>query len=153
MSTWLTTDGTKIAVDTSLAPSSTELYYVYTSYELWCACTDSTYTYQSSNIEAEFCFQIKSALISVTTEQFSSTYTFYLGNHDHIYFPTFTTVPSSTGDSYSKVGLIVDGITLSSSGTEVSTLPWIDIYSEYFCLGYITLSEIGTHTFNVSLTF
>jgi hypothetical protein len=43
-SDWLTTDGTKIVVDTSKATASTTLYYVETGYYLWCACSDSTYT-------------------------------------------------------------------------------------------------------------
>jgi hypothetical protein len=39
-------------------------------------------------------------LTSVTSTQFSSTYTFYVGVGGSIAFPTFTTVPSST--IYSK---------------------------------------------------
>jgi hypothetical protein len=42
---WLTTDGFKIVVDTSLATASTTIYSVSTYYYLWCACTDSTYLY------------------------------------------------------------------------------------------------------------
>ena len=43
-SNWLTTDGTKIVVDTSKALASTTKYKVETKYYLWCACSGSTYT-------------------------------------------------------------------------------------------------------------
>jgi hypothetical protein len=51
---------------------------------------------------ANFAFQIQtaSALTSVTSTQFSSTYTFNVGVGGTIPFPTFTTVPSPT--SYTK---------------------------------------------------
>ncbi len=39
LSNWLTTDGTKIVVDTSLATASTTVYSVKTIYYLWCKCT------------------------------------------------------------------------------------------------------------------
>jgi hypothetical protein len=43
LSNWLTTDGLKIVVDTSLATASTTIYTVTSWYYLWCACTGSTY--------------------------------------------------------------------------------------------------------------
>jgi hypothetical protein len=110
-SNWLTTDGTKIVVDTNLAPASKTIYEVYTYYHLWCNCIDSTYTKYGST-GAYFYFQIKTALTSVTSTQFSSTYTFYVGTYGYINFPTFTTVPSSTGNSKSKICSVVDGTTL-----------------------------------------
>ncbi len=42
LTNWLTTDGTKIVVDTSKAPASTTVYEVEIIYILWCAC-DTTY--------------------------------------------------------------------------------------------------------------
>jgi hypothetical protein len=67
LSNWLTTDGIKIVVDTSLAPASVAVYYVETKYHLWCTCTDSTYTQYSSR-SAYFYIQIKTTpLTSVTT--------------------------------------------------------------------------------------
>ena len=54
-SNWLTTDGFKIVVDTSLAPDSTTLYSVLTIWKLWCACSGSTYTYYTST-SASFSF-------------------------------------------------------------------------------------------------
>ena len=71
-SDWLSTDGTKILVDTSKAPASATVYVAATSYDLWCACTDSTYTRYSSNF-AYYYFQIQPPppLTSVTSTQFS----------------------------------------------------------------------------------
>ena len=108
-SNWLTTDGTKIVVDTSKATASTTMYGVETGYYLWCACSSSTY----SRYDYEYAylyFQIKTKpLTSVTTAQFASTYTFYVEYYGYIYYPSFTTVPSSTGDWYKKISLTVNG--------------------------------------------
>ncbi len=57
-SNWLTTDGSKIVIDTSLATASTTVYFVTTKYYLWCACTGSTYTNTWSNKDAYFYFKI-----------------------------------------------------------------------------------------------
>ncbi len=56
-SNWLTTDGYKIVVDTSLAPASSTEYEVTTIWYLWCTCSDSTYT-QYSDTSDYFYFQI-----------------------------------------------------------------------------------------------
>ncbi len=82
-SNWLTTDGNKIVVDTSLASASTTIYTVYTYYHLWCACTGSSYSRYTYKY-AYFYFQIKTGLTSVTSTQFSSTYTVYVGNYLNI---------------------------------------------------------------------
>jgi hypothetical protein len=74
-SNWLTTDGTKIVIDTSKAPASTTIYEVYTNYHLWCNCIESTYTKYGST-GAYFYFQIKTALTSVTSTNLDSSYTF-----------------------------------------------------------------------------
>jgi hypothetical protein len=152
---WLTTDGTKIVVDTSKAPASTIVYEVKTYYWLWCACSSNIYTYYVEGF-ASFYFQIKTTpLISVITEQFSSTYTFYVGIDDFIDFPAFTTVPLPTGDSYTKISLTVNGIlqvnnaTLSWSSTTFNSLPCLYIYPTYFDIYQPTLSDVGMYTFDV----
>jgi hypothetical protein len=60
-SNWLTTDGTKIVVDTSLATASSTYYYSTTWYYLWCACSGTTYTYYGDMKGDTFYFQIKTA--------------------------------------------------------------------------------------------
>jgi hypothetical protein len=73
LSNWLTTDGTKIVVDTNLVPAST-VYRVTTIFKLWCACTGTTYT-RYSGTSSSFYFCIPQPLTSVTSTQFSLTYT------------------------------------------------------------------------------
>jgi hypothetical protein len=93
---------------------------------LWCACSDSTFTkYTKEEAYFYFVIQISAPLTSVTSTQFSSTYTFNVGFGGTILFPTFTTVPSPTGYTKSKFGLIVDDTILSSSGTTASSLSWL----------------------------
>jgi hypothetical protein len=94
-SNWLTTDGNKIVVETSLAPASTTIYTVLTLCYLWCACTGSSYSRYTYGY-AYFYFCIPQPLTSVTSTQFSLTYTFYVGVYGTIDFPTFTTAPSPT---------------------------------------------------------
>jgi hypothetical protein len=97
MPVWLTTDGFKIAVDTNFAPASETRYEVDTYYYLWCACTGSSFArYNDTASIARFYFQIKTGLTSVTSTQFLPTYTFYVQNIGYLFYPTFTTVPSTT---------------------------------------------------------
>jgi hypothetical protein len=56
-SNWLTTDGTKIIVDTTKAPAYTTVYEVKTIYYLWCKCSGSTYSYEDEK-SAYFYFEI-----------------------------------------------------------------------------------------------
>jgi hypothetical protein len=126
-SNWLITDGTKIVVDTSKALASTTKYKVVTKYYLWCACSGSAYTDTYYEKTATFYFQIQKPppLTSVTSTQFSSSYTFYVGAGGTIPFPTFTTVPSPTPYSALQFNLHVDGTTLCSNGITVSSLSWL----------------------------
>jgi hypothetical protein len=123
---WLKTDINSLEVNTNLAPSSKLVYEVYTDYTLWCTCTGSTFQpYDWTYPELYFQIQTAAPLTSVTSTQFSTTYTFLVGVGGTITYPTFTTVPSPTVYSKSEFGLIVDGITLSSNGTTVSSHPWL----------------------------
>jgi hypothetical protein len=76
---------------------------------------------------AYFYFQIQTPVpaTSITSTEFSSSYTFLVGVGGTISYPTFTTFPSPTGYSKSEFGLIVDAVTLSSNGTTVSSLSWL----------------------------
>jgi hypothetical protein len=47
--------------------------------------------------------------------------------------------------------LIVDNTTLYSNGSYVTSLPWLTLYSDYFCFASITSSNYGTHSFQFSL--
>jgi hypothetical protein len=145
LSNWLTTDGFKIVVDTSLVTASAEVFEVYTIFKLWCACTGTTYT-QYSYTSAEFFFQIlPSSLTSVTSTEFSSTYTFNVGVGGMISFPTFTTVPSQTTYLKTKFGLLVDGTALSTSGTTVSSLSWLAYDTTKFTISSLTSIDVGIY--------
>jgi hypothetical protein len=76
-------------------------------------------------------------------------YTFYVGGGSTIPFPYFTTDPTVTPYSASKFNLIVDGITLCSSGITVSSLSWLVYDSNLFTINSLTSDNVGTHSFQV----
>ncbi len=113
-------------VDKSKAPASTIIYTLETNFCLWCACTGPSFINIYYCAVPDLYFQIKAPLTSVTSTQFSSTYTFYVVGGGTILFPTFTTIPSPTTYTASKFNLIVDESTLSSLGIATgSTLSWL----------------------------